>query len=148
MSDFDIDEELGMLITRRFIEPPSDAGRIYYIACPETERMKIGFTRGSSEKRLRSLQTGSPTELRIFAEHPGFIEDERFIHEHFADTRVHGEWFQLNGRLFALLTYICWVAAVNARYRKQETPIWAQVGLSAIEEHYGPLPTDLGGRLQ
>lgn len=141
-------DDLKMLIAKRVLDADPACGTIYYIACPETRRLKIGFTSGRPEARLRALQTGSPTELRLMAIHPGTINDERYIHEQFGDTRIHGEWFEVDEHIFEFMAYVCWVAAVNARYRGNDTPHWAQVGLEAVGDELGPLPTDLGGRLQ
>jgi hypothetical protein len=50
--------------------------------------------------------------------------------------------------VFEFMAFLCWTAAVAARHGGQETPHWAKIGLAAIEDELGPLPTDRGGALQ
>lgn len=142
-----LSEDLKMLVARCFLRPPSK-GLVYYIACPETFRLKIGYTAGKPEARLRSLQTGSPTRLSLMAVHPGTLDDERSLHFHLLDARVHGEWFSVDERVFEFMAYVCWVAEVDARYRGIETPQWAERGLSVVRDEFGPMPTDILGQMQ
>lgn len=148
MEDDELARKLQLLIASRLMNRTSEHGTIYYIGCPDTRRLKIGFTKSNPSGRLAQLQTGSPTELMLLAMHPGSMDDERFIHDFFAYARLHGEWFEMDENLFAHLAFVCWAAAVEARYRRVDVPRWAKIGLESVEGHYGPLPTDLGGRLQ
>jgi hypothetical protein len=70
---------------------------IYAIACEETHRIKIGYTSGrSAYKRLKSMQTGSPTRLTIVAEYDeGTRKQENDLHNALSDLGMwlHGEWF-------------------------------------------------------
>ncbi|RMI44445.1 GIY-YIG nuclease family protein [Streptomyces triticirhizae] len=43
------------------------SGVIYLIGMDGSDRVKIGFTTGDPEKRLRQLQTGAPEPLRLLA---------------------------------------------------------------------------------
>lgn len=79
------------------------SGTIYYIGARDIIRVKIGFTTGPVEKRLKALQTGSPVELQIITSHPGTMEDERSLHQRFADYCVGGEWFEIPETVFAHL---------------------------------------------
>lgn len=67
---------------------------IYIIGC--SGFIKIGFAK-NPEKRLASLQTGSPAELILHAsfetEHPKI--HEKMIHRRFRRFRVRGEWFDV-----------------------------------------------------
>lgn len=90
----------------------SKEGWIYFIACTETERVKIGFTAGDPHKRLKALQTGAPAPLVMMEYRPGTQEEERQLHERFAATRLHGEWFEKSQEIFE---YLCFVSYVNAK---------------------------------
>lgn len=69
-----------------------------YIIGSESKPYKIGFSK-TPEKRLKSLQTGFPQELKIL--HLEEINDdevrniEKCIHKENKLRRTHGEWFNL-----------------------------------------------------
>lgn len=65
--------------------------QIYFIG-GDMGLIKIGLAR-DPERRLRTLQCGSPIPLRILASGPGSARDERMYHARFASHRLHGEWF-------------------------------------------------------
>lgn len=107
-------------------------GHIYYIGCGETQRVKIGYTKGSLNKRLRALQTGSPTKLSVLAWHKGSLADEQRLHHQFADERLHGEWFDMSSRLLAHLMNGAVIEVGNARCKGIEPPSWAPAALNAF----------------
>lgn len=72
----------------------NDKGTIYFIKSDETKEIKIGYTSGEVEKRLKSLQTGHPYKLQVLATMPGSRDDEKNLHERFASSRLSGEWFK------------------------------------------------------
>lgn len=74
---------------------------IYFIQDDSTLAIKIGFTDGDPELRLKSLQTGSAGGFHLLATVPGGQADERSLHERFAAARVRGEWFQPSPELLA-----------------------------------------------
>lgn len=107
-------------------------GTIYYIGCPETSRVKIGFTSGDPYKRLRALRTGCPTDIRIFVMHPGTQEDERNLHRKFDALRLHGEWFESGDELIEHMFKVCWLTAAQSSLEGNKAPHWAKVGLEAM----------------
>jgi hypothetical protein len=114
---------------------------IYYIACTATERLKIGYTKGEPEVRLKQLQTGSAADLRLIACHAGSPEDERRIHQQFEKQRVRGEWFAMSEELFAHLGMIVWLAGAQCSETGQVAPVWVRSGLRAMQDSAGrPLP--------
>jgi hypothetical protein len=123
-------------------------GFIYYIVCTETFRCKIGFTAGDVAKRLRALQTGSPTDLVILAVHPGTAEDERQLHEKFRACRRRGEWFEPSEALLEHVSLVTWLTAKDALLSGREVDEWVRVGLRVMHEEIGPLPTDLAGLVE
>lgn len=72
-------------------------GQVYIINAIGTSMYKIGFS-DSVETRLRSLQTGSPSRLRLVhtMQHNNEREIERLLHTIFAKKRSHNEWFSLS----------------------------------------------------
>jgi hypothetical protein len=83
------------------------SGFVYFIG-PDWDhgRIKIGHTRSGVHNRLRGLQTGSPYPLKLYAFMEGGTELERIMHETFAPARLHGEWFKLDLKLAAFVTYL------------------------------------------
>jgi len=73
-------------------------GFVYFIEASESGFLKIGWAK-DPVKRLRELQTGCPYELTILGQCPGSLEDEAAFHRTYADLRVRGEWFRLDGAL-------------------------------------------------
>ena len=66
---------------------------------------KIGFTAGPVGKRLRQLQTGNSTALRIEMTLTGTARDEQRLHSLFSDKRTVGEWFELSALDLAVLRH-------------------------------------------
>ncbi len=57
--------------------------------------VKIGWTTNMAQ-RFTALNQGSPTPVRIVATMPGGRPLEAWLHQSFARSRVHGEWFRLS----------------------------------------------------
>ncbi len=72
---------------------PPKQGKIYFILGKKSKRIKFGFTLGRVEKRMGSLQTGSPEPLTILGWIPGTCQDEKALHKRFKPLNVKGEWF-------------------------------------------------------
>lgn len=75
---------------------------VYFVECTRTRRIKIGSAKSPPE-RLRGLQCGSPTKLRIVTAAPHHEVGEMELHEEFKRTRLHGEWFKQSPRLRAYI---------------------------------------------
>lgn len=128
--------------------PGVELGWVYFIACRETERCKIGFTRGDVLKRLRSLQTGAAGELKLIAMQPGTPETERALHERFAEQRLHGEWFEMNEPLFVYMCLTVWTMAGIYSDKGVKPPEWMKQGLRMMRDMAGgPLPDHLEAML-
>jgi hypothetical protein len=65
---------------------------VYFIQA-ETGEIKIGYTRGDPEIRLRQFQPHSPCELTLLAAIQGGRGEEAVIHGKFRDHKLHHEWF-------------------------------------------------------
>lgn len=72
----------------------------------ERGAVKIGFSCTSLAVRLRHLQNGNPSELRLIGSIPGSILDEHELHRRFAQYRIRGEWFREDGELREYLVSI------------------------------------------
>jgi hypothetical protein len=68
-------------------------GVIYVARC--VDRYKIGFTSGSADARIKSLQTGNPEMITLVGTIPGSPAEESNLHVKFHRKRVRGEWFTL-----------------------------------------------------
>jgi hypothetical protein len=124
--------------------PGETHGWVYFIACKETMRCKIGYTGGDVEKRRKSLQTGAAGELRYIAKHPGTPDTERKIHERFASQRLHGEWFEMSEELFAYICLTIWHMASMANQGIIPVENWMLSGLRMVRDTVGkPLPDEL-----
>ncbi len=64
----------------------------YIVSCDGSRLLKIGRSK-TPEWRLLVMQVGCPNELSIVWCWPDDIEAE--LHEHFADRKVRGEWYDV-----------------------------------------------------
>ena len=67
------------------------ARKTYFIQDAETLRIKIGVS-DDPQARLKSLQCGSSTRLRLLGSIDGDLEAE--LHRRLSNSRLHGEWFE------------------------------------------------------
>ena len=71
---------------------------IYFIQVGHDGPIKIGKA-VDPEKRLQTLQTGTPETLRLLAVIPGDRTREAEIHRHLKAHRQRGEWFAANAEV-------------------------------------------------
>ena len=88
------------------IMPVTIEGYVYFISSEKNREIKIGFTARPVEKRLKSLQTAHPYKLKLLTIVPGTTEDEKSLHERFANIRLEGEWFKPHPDLLAFISVI------------------------------------------
>lgn len=79
---------------------------VYFIEAIGANRLKIGYTVGEPEKRLKELQTGCPHKLRLVHAIGGEQSDERELHAVFAHLRENGEWFRYEGEIRLFLLWV------------------------------------------
>jgi hypothetical protein len=127
---------------------------IYFIRDEQTGFIKIGFTAGDGEHRLRYLQTGCPGNLALLVQIEGSKAEETAWHERFANARERGEWFRATPELMLAITQeqLSLLTAENARLqatldaegerlsmaRGQLGSLWASLRMD-------PLPLGAGG---
>lgn len=109
-------------------------GFVYFIASPETGRVKIGYTSKSPDSRLRNLQTGSPTPLRLMCFQPGTKADEAHLHEVLSPYRLHGEWFEATDLVIYVMALVCRNAIKAYEAEGLDAPFWAVCGAEATNE--------------
>lgn len=107
-------ERVGISEAKRGPDGPSRArlsalhswpgARVYFIGTSD-RRVKIGWSY-NPEARLRSLQVGSPVELRILKTIHGGPRQEALLHDFYADERLHGEWFTASDRMVRFISRI------------------------------------------
>lgn len=73
---------------------PISDGIDYIYAVAGAGKIKIGITK-APEKRLSSLQTGSPVPLEMLGYIVGNKNLEDAIHNYLSEHRSHGEWFDV-----------------------------------------------------
>lgn len=71
---------------------------VYFIQCPVTKRVKIGFS-GDPEDRLRGMKSFCPTEIFMLYKIKTLSGLEPMLHERFAKYRAHHEWFEYGEEL-------------------------------------------------
>lgn len=79
---------------------------IYFVQC-NAGPIKIGYVEGRKPedvvKRVGSLQTGNPYELKLLGVMEGKTGTEKSLHVRFQDIRIRGEWFQPDPALMTLI---------------------------------------------
>lgn len=75
---------------------------VYFITCRQTGRVKIGCAYNPF-KRLKTLQSGSPTKLKIEALLKGSNKREKQLHKLLGKHRIHGEWFRISPEIEAII---------------------------------------------
>lgn len=66
---------------------------VYFIQAGDDGPIKIGYTAGDPEKRLRALQNASAVDLRLLATIEGDQKREVDLHIEFNEHNIRGEWF-------------------------------------------------------
>jgi hypothetical protein len=78
--------------------------KVYFIGteCKVGGIVKIGIA-FDPKKRLASLQTSWPHDLKILGQHVGDVKVEQGYHRKFAKARLRGEWFRITPALKRLI---------------------------------------------
>lgn len=75
------------------------------ITASDIRAVKIGVA-NSPRSRVRELQCGSPTRIKLLAFVTGDERLERKLHATFEPIGLHGEWFARVGKLDFFLNYV------------------------------------------
>jgi hypothetical protein len=93
--------ELGIVEETKRPEQAAGPSCVYFIQNEKGE-IKIGTTT-NLQVRLASLITAASLKLTLLATIPGDEVLERWLHTHFKDDRLQGEWFTPSVRLLNLV---------------------------------------------
>lgn len=87
---------------------------------------KIGITRGSVEKRIKSLQTGNPNEIVLVHKYQtkNYLKVEKWMHRKYAEYRLEGEWFNLTDELVSEFLMETEKADANISFLKENNPFF------------------------
>jgi len=86
--------------------PVEKSGCVYFIQSQGTHTIKIGYTAGQVQNRLKDLQTAHPYQLSVLATLPGDQNYEKSLHQRFAEYRLKGEWFEPHPDLLAFISLL------------------------------------------
>lgn len=78
-----------------------DSGYVYFVGALEGSVIKIGWTL-DPERRLLTLDCGSPVPLVLIGAMRGTQAEEAALHARFRAQRVKGEWFKACPDLVAI----------------------------------------------
>lgn len=72
-------------------------GKVYIVGIPDERRYKIGWTKGTIDKRVAPLQTGNPKKIEVINlfETEFHVRVETWMHNKHSSKRMEGEWFNL-----------------------------------------------------
>ena len=101
-------------------------------------RVKIGCTE-NIKARLRSIQTCSPSKLKILLILPGDEQNEFVYHQRFSSYRLQGEWFKYGLKL-KLFVWINQVKSVDIETK--ELPLEIATTPPVIELEPEPVDTE------
>lgn len=76
------------------------SGFVYFIRC--RDRIKIGFSKNPA-KRLTKINADAPYPCELLGSADADVHSEKSIHEQFAVSRVHSEWFLVTDGLLGFI---------------------------------------------
>ena len=106
--------------------------KTYCIRQQVTNYLKIGKSE-NPQRRLKELQTGSPTTLTLLHSIEGDFESE--LHQKFREFNLNGEWFEWHDDI--IFRFKCLENEI--KFNKMASPIREAWGLT--EPEYGCLPS-------
>src|SRR4051812_36646270 len=98
------------------------AAMVYFGSGKTSRAVKIGYTEGEPERRLRALQTGSPERLELVAVVDADREFEQGLHHHLRAHRNHGEWFAPVPEVLEIVDRAAKIYRLTAGLRELATP--------------------------
>ena len=120
---------------------------VYFIQGQTTRLIKIGHTRGNTEHRITSMQTGSPDKLKILKVVEAEKGFEKTLHKKFASIRCHGEWFYPSRGLMAFIDGLDGIKIVRNRRKTKERRINDALKLWEQGFSKGEIESELGAGL-
>jgi len=92
-----------------------------YLLINEEGKYKIGFTERETKKRIKELQTGSPSEMRVVQEYESdnARKIETILHRFLRSKRISGEWFELTNEEVADFKNRCAKIDYNIKFLEE-----------------------------
>jgi Meiotically up-regulated gene 113 len=103
----------------RHVQTYTGASVVYFLQAEGTGRIRIGISRRPLE-RIKEIRAGSSETLRLVAMIRGGKDKEAFLHDLFADARIHGEWFEATPDLVSYIN-------AHAQETRQVIGAWLSV---------------------
>lgn len=75
---------------------------IYFLATEDRSMIKIGKSKDVT-KRVACIKTMSPVPIHLECHFRSHEDMEYYLHDQFASTRSHGEWFRASPELYKLI---------------------------------------------
>jgi hypothetical protein len=79
---------------------------IYFVEMEGENAIKIGYSAGSVERRIATLQTGQPRKMLLLGTIPGSMDDERSLHQELKQYRRNGEWFDYTHAMKEIVSHL------------------------------------------
>jgi len=76
----------------------NENGYIYLIKDEGSGLVKVGYSKNPS-KRLKALQTSSPSTLKLLATKEGNYTTESKFHKAYQKDHIRGEWYRLSPQI-------------------------------------------------
>lgn len=86
----------------RMVRTVRSATNIYFVFAPQHNLIKIGQAIDIN-KRLSTLRSGSPAQLKLLAHVRFFGDLEGFLHAQLKEHQSHGEWFHAEDRVLSIV---------------------------------------------
>ena len=72
---------------------------VYFLQQDIDGLIKIGYTSGDINIRIKQFETGNPNQLKLLLVLEGGLELEKKLHERFHEFHERGEWFRPENEL-------------------------------------------------
>ncbi len=86
---------------------------VYFIQADEDGPIKIGTTSDDPQRRLRQLQTGNASKLRLLGAIRGTSVEEKKFHASLSEWQRQGEWFEAHPAVLATIQEAILMAEQN-----------------------------------
>lgn len=113
-------------------------GYIYLVGCDESFAVKIGWSR-APKSRMKTLQCGSPVELKMLFYVKAFQQNEQHVHRLFKKYKSHGEWFICNREIYEFFKNYPGVVAVDSGDYLSRLPAMTVFKTHEYPTHVRPL---------
>lgn len=105
---------------------------VYFVQDSLSQNVKIGYA-NDVKSRIRQLQTGASSDLKLLLQIDGSMQLERRLHKKFAAFRISGEWFSPDKRIFD------YIAKAKSKASKANAESWEPFSCSIRERTVGEL---------